>query len=515
MNNLNNLHPMVRYGIAASMVEFEALNTNPEKRADLWKLAKHALSHWVNELILAPNIAQDGISIHYRSLPESQFSNRKNAEKGYFIAPHVLTSNNIADIIKELSKLRDILSKEDGGKTYELKRSFAPMIAKLNAGKKSMSNPKIDTLKAAFTCIAALSPLKPAAFIKTLGDKFSNAGIIPDLPFIDRDTGERPMIEFIKLFKRIISKQGYVKAPTKDKKFPRPDIFYGNYLNRPKTFGIGVVSLIAAIGQWAKEKNEDYNESKQVVELLSKNPIYIVSYIGTNQERFGHHLVDLAMTGTLHLMMQKLPHVHLIGVEDGKKFSDPKWQLFTRSFDHFLRFFDKSSWQNFIYHRATYPFEFFQLLKSYFMKSKEYEGKYSERAINSAISYGKFLNKSAFIAADNQFKDDQKNNRKGRTRNEYKHQFLLQFESIVGSAENGFELISRLNSQAGRFAMREVGNESEEFLRMATNEKIQLEDSKHLITAFMRLSTYNPNQASNDTSADSENALLGADGIPV
>lgn len=516
MIELNNLHPVVRYGLAASLVRFPELNSKINDRADLRKLAKKALEDGLNDLVLAPYPTKDGKSIHYKSLLESQLASKKNAANGYFITPHVLTNQNAAGIIGEIRKLIGLLNKKDEGKTYELKRSYAPMIAKMNGGNKSMSNPKIDLLEAAFTCIATLTSLKPAAYVKMLGNKFANAGIIPDLPIIDKATGEQPLVEFIELFNEIsshgVGKGAYVKEPTKDKKFPRPDIFLGNYPNRPKTFGIGAVGLVSAIGKWAKEHQVLFGKSQKVLELLEECPIYIVSYEGTRQERFGHHLVELSLTGELHSILDKLPRVSLIGIDDGKKYSDPKWQLFTMHFDQFLLFFNESSWQNFLSYRATYPIEFFQLLKSYFMQT----GKYSEAIIDSAVAYGKSLNRAAYLAAKQEVTADEKGSRSGaRSLNEYKHRILLQLESIINSAENGFELVARLNSQVGRLTMQDVSNQSEIFLKEVANDGITIKDAQHLITAFMRLSTYDPNNQNpaEDDNTSTENTASEEDAL--
>jgi hypothetical protein len=511
MNDLNSLHPLVRYGIAAALIRIDDLNTDINKRSDLWILAKKALEDGLNDLVLAPYPAKDGKSIFYKTMLESQLKSKKNAENGYFISPHVLTNQNSAGIIGETEKLIALLKKKDEGKNYELKRSYAPMIAKMNAGNKSMSNPKIELLEAAFTCVATLTALKPAAYVKISGNKFANAGIIPDLPLIDEATGERPMVDFIDLFKEIIAHgvgaNAYTKEPTKERKFPRPDIFQGNYPNRPKTFGIGSVALVAAIGQWAKEHQIIFGKSQKVLELLENCPIYIVSYEDTRQERFGHHLVELSMSGELYSILTKLPRVSLIGVDDGKKYSDPKWQLFTMHFDQFLLFYNESSWQNFLSYRATYPIEFFQLLKSYFMQT----GKYSEAIIDSAVAYGKSLNRAAYLAAKQEVSADEKGSRSGaRSLNEYKHRVLLQLESIINSAENGCELVARLNSQVGRLTMQDVANQSETFLKEVVNNSIEIKDAQHLMTAFMRLSTYDPNK-SEPEKPDSEKEATTSD----
>jgi len=373
MIEINSWHPFARYGVAAAAVRFRKKGMDLATRPQLWSLAKEALEDLLSQIIYQPSPGKATDEITYRFLSEKNLKTRKNAANGYFTAPHVLTSNNVADILKETRNLIQVLGKADGRKKYELKRSFSPLIAKFNAGKKSMSNPKIDTLIAAFTCVGALTTLKPAAFIKDIGDNFSNAGIIPDLPLFDTD--ETPLIDFVELFREITShgiKNGYEAKSTKDKKYNRPAVFYGNYPDAPKNFGLGTVSLVAAIGKWAKENQELYDQSRKVLEHLQKNPIYIISYIGSRQERYGHHMVQLAMTGQLHDLLASVRRVSILGVEDGTKYSDPKWKLFIQALDQFIRFFNPSSWRNFLACRATYPSEFFQLLKSYFMQSGKY-----------------------------------------------------------------------------------------------------------------------------------------------
>lgn len=515
MNELNNLHPIVRYGIAAALVRFPELKINMEERNELWSLAQVALQDGLNELILYPNPVKDSDTIHYKYMRPEDFGNKKNAAAGYFIGPHVLTNQNVAGIIGETQKLLQTMEKGEEGKNYELKRSFSPIVAKLNAGNKSMSNPKTDVLNAAFTCVAALTSLKPAAYVSFSGD-FSNAGIIPDLPIYDEETGEYPLLDFVKLFQEMTARgmgKNYLKKPTKDKKFPRPDIFAGNYPKRPKSFGIGAVGVIAAIGQWAQEHQDLMLNSKKVLELLEEKPIYIVAYKDTRQEMFGHHLVALSLSGNLYKVLENINRVTLIGMDDKDKFSNPKWKLFVKYFDDFLRFFNKSSWQNFLSYRATYPIEFFQLLKQYFME----QNKYSEEIILSAVEYGKSLNSAAYFSAKQEVEADKRNNRKGaRTLKEYKHQVLLQLESIIGSAETGIEIVSRLNSQAGRLSMNDISKNAEAFLTGVSTGQIPVEDARHLITAFMRLSTYDPNKK---TSQESENTdtvpELDKDGFPV
>lgn len=503
MQEFNNWHPIPRYGLAASLAYLGEKLPTSLSSAPLGAIALEVLSLALNDFILAPQPGAIPGTIFYKPMPAEQLNPGKKSGQvsanGYFIAPHALTSNNAADLLKEAYNIMDALKKGEA-QNYELKRSFAPLVAKLNAGKASMSNPKVELIQAAYTAIAILIKTKPAAFVKDFNDNFGNAGIIPDLPFSLPDSGHFPLYDFVKLFREIqshgIGEDSHTVKTTQGK-FPRPSVFNGNYPNAPRAFNLGSVSLLAAIGKWASENQILYEDTSRVLHWLQNRPIYIVSYIGTQQEQFGHHLVDLAMTGELHLITQKAMRVSIIGLEDGKKMGTPKWKLFMRSFDHFLRFFNQSHFQNFLAHRATYPVEFLTLLKTYFMQT----GKYPEEIINAALAYGRSLNRAAYITAKQEAADDAQKGRAGRSLTEYKHRVLLQLESIIQSAKNGGEMAARLNAQVGRLTMQDIHSDSVPFITAMINESISVEEAKNLTTAFMRLSYYQPTSPSEEGEA--------------
>ncbi len=491
---------MPRYGVAAALVKQDKYYLDyPVQREVLWELAKDVLPQMLDNVMLSPHKTTDLDNVLFRPLPSGELKPGKaggqTSQNGFYIAPHVLSSQNAADVVKEVRGIQAVLEKEDKESNYELKKSFAPMIAKINAGRRSMSNPKIDVLKAAFTAIATLTKLKPAAFIKDVNDNFGNAGILPDLPFFDAESESYPLIEFIELISEIMSQglgdDAFTSKKEKDQ-YKRPKVFYGNYPHAPRTFGLGSLSLVAAIGKWVEEHHDLYGKASTVLDWLSDRPIYITSYLGTQQERFGHHLVDLTLKGELYQIIQKTNRVDLIGVPNETKFSDPKWQLFLRSLDHFLRFFDESSWQNFLMHRATYPIEFFHLFKTYFMKT----GKYTDELIGSVVSYGRSLNRAAYLAG----KEIAGDGAGIKAVIEAKQKVMLQLESIIHSAKTNQQLIARLNAQVGRLTFQDIDSRASLFLREVVSEKIGLEEAQHLITAFMRLSSYDPNEHKNDKS---------------
>ena len=288
--------------------------------------------------------------------------------------------------------------------------------------------------------------------------------------------------------KQGLGSKAFVSNPTKAKKFPRPEIFYGNYPNRPKSFGLGIISVVAAIGKWTEEHEDSYSASEEVLQLLQNRPVYLISYNNIGQQKFSHHLVQLSLSGNLYSVLEKLPIVSLYGIDNAKKFSSPKWSLFLIGLDNFLRFFNESSWRNFLSVRATYPIEFFQLFKTYFNMANE--GKYPKEVITAAVAYGESLNRAAYNAAAKETGEDEKKDFKGRELNEYKQRTLLQFESIISGAKTNQDLIARLNSQVGRFTVWDISVEAKPFLVAVANDEIEHKDAKDLITAFMRLSTY-------------------------
>jgi len=504
--NFNNWHPMPRYGLAAALLYLDMEPSPTFRNEELGQIALNTLKESLSKFMLGPTV-QSG-KAYFTYIPGNKVEPGKKSGQisanGYYSGPHIITGNNAAGIVKETKGLIEQLEKGEYTKNYELKRSFAPMVAKINAGKASMSNPKVGLLHAAFTAYAALTELKPAAYHN------GNAGLFPDIPFYDAASQSYPLSQFVHIFEKL--RQGgegnsALVSKYDGKSFRRPPIFQGNYHEAPRSMSLGAVPLIAAMGKWVEKQKIQRRGTEQVLLWLENRPIYSVSDASTNQERFGHHLVELALNGELHTVLKHLNRVSLIGVEDGRKFSDTKWKLFIMHFDQFLRFFTKSSLQNFLAYRATYPAEFFNLLKTYFMNGK----KYSDELINAAIIYGRSLNRAAYISAKNEDEEDKRKERSSRGIKEYKHRVLLQLESIVQSAKVNTELIARLNTQVGRLTMHDIPADAEPFLLAVMNNEIDIEDAKYLITAFMRVSPFNSNSNAKEKegAAPPDSSVLG------
>lgn len=494
---------MPRYGLSAALID-SGIRPSSEMDLDeetLTKIAIVAIEAGLNYFMLGPNIKNN--KVHYRYISGHDVDPGSKSGQvstyGYYTGVHILTGNNAAGIVKEAKVLIGALKSESKRKPYELKRSFAPMVAKINAGKQSMSNPKVDIFRAAFTAISSLTRWKPAAY---LGE---NTGLIPDIPFYDHVKKKFPLHEFITVFK-MLSEEGNdgFSADYDGKKFKRPSIFRGNFPEAPQAMDIGSVPLISAIGKWVEKQKIHHRKAEEALKNMQDRPIYVVSDSKICQEFFGHHLINLGLDGQLHEVLKTLKQVSLIGLEERNKFNDPKWKLFTKQLVQFIRFFSKPSFANFLSYRATYPHEFIFLLKSYFMDNP----KYNEEVINSAISYGKALNRAAYISAKEEIADDQRKGNSSRGLYEYKHRVLLQLEGIIQSAKTHTELVSRLNSQVGRLTMQDIPADAQLFLNSVVTHQLDLEESKHLITAFMRL---NPKHKGKEMEASIEEEVSTQD----
>lgn len=519
MINPNSWHPYPRYGLAAAMVMLDEQQADFTDPVPLLKLAAKALRKGINAYSLRtlgdPKV-EAKLSFSYLAGADVNpgSANNQSSKFGYFLAPHVLTSNNAADAIKEIRQLLQLLDGTDvnPAKSYELKRSFAPMIAKLNNGNASMSNPRVGLLEATFTAVATLTDLKPSVYAPHKKDEFCNFGIIPDLLLWDeQNPAHLPLIEFIEVFQTLSKtyegEDKYVATVKADKKaYARPGVFYGNYPGAARGGTLGAVSLVAAIGRWARQENtlllgKPNNElAKTVLAQLATQPLYIVSYEAIRQESFGQHLADLALKSDLSDINRAFNKVRLLGIDEREKFKSTNWQTFRMMGDRFLRLYTPASFRDFLAFRAEYPASLKPLIEHYMTQQSE---KLSREIIQSARAYGESLNSAAFIAATEEMEDDARRQGKPkptpeikktpdyRTKlNQYKDRILTQFESTVGSAKSSAALLSQLGTIAGRLTHREIKPEAGEFMEAVLAGDVSMEDAKNLITAFMRLSTF-------------------------
>lgn len=511
----NALHPYPRYGAAVALAragKTPAEVETPEALAPLVAEAIEAsLTQYTVRTLDDPNAeGTDTLSFDWVKDPEPGKATKQDSAHGYYLAPHVITSDgSAAGLLKEahgfIAELRDGSALD---KSTALKRSFAPLVAKTNAGNASMSHPKTTRLNAALTALTTVTPDKAAAW--SLG----TAGLVPNLPLVDdRDPDRFPLLDYVELF-GLLRRQFYdtaaaMRTPiSRAGGYKRPRLHEGNFPEAPSNSALSALGVVASVGWWARHGDTHAVEGdagewvRRVLDLLAERPLLVVSYDGTRQERFGHHLVGLALDDDLRATIAALRRV-MPTAADG--WSDPKVDLFRMMADRFLRLFTRPALRDFLATRAAYPAEFGFVFDAYF--TSHAMPPLSPDLVASARSYGAALNHAAYRAASASAQSDEK--RRGddaRKAAEYKQRALVEFESAVQSAKSGPELLAKVGSRAGRLASYEMPSEAGAFMEAVASGDVDLEQARDLVTAFMRLSTYERNT---DTTggADGETAV--------
>lgn len=524
MKQINFQHPYPRYGFAAALVVSECFTVpeHLETWEDVKKLAVDALKDGLN---FSSVFTKDDPTLEGTTELRFEYVNTglnpgkasgQIAAKGYFLAPHVVTSDgSAANTVYEAKLLIQALEKckseKDLFKPYDLKRSFAPLTSKVNNGGKSAQNPKASLRDAAFTCIATLIRYKPAVYAAYQKGNFANAVVIPDLPLYSPVPDEQeinyPMLDFVEEFRKMQeSQQGESSMKGEvvpDKKtFKRPNLHKGNYPNAPTDRALNAVSLVAAIAEWYKQnlaQGKRAEHIKTVLESLEGRPLYIISYEFARQERFTHHLLSLALEHDLPKLYKALWRSKIYGVD---KPDDPKRQLYNLAFTHFLQFYTSTDFKNFMAYRAEYPAEFSPIFDKYFMDAEHL----SPTLVRSARSYGQSLNQAAYRTASKKYDDDQTSGRTGLSKDEYKARILTELESRVLSAKSKPELLSQISITIGRMTGKDFFPEAGEFMEEVLTDNVPLKQAQYLITAFMRLRTV----ASTSQEADKEKATKAA-----
>ncbi|MEP2570420.1 MAG: hypothetical protein ABJI33_12270 [Balneola sp.] len=475
-------HPYPRYGLASALYHADIRSVTPETIPEEMELAKLA-ANFISDALYKYRLHTDDkpldnadTDLRFRYLKAYDLSTKKVAgqrsENLYYIAPHIVIDDISANnLIKEAQKMVVKLAKaKELSKNEELKRSFSPFTTKINAGTKSLSNPKTSLLQAAFTMVATLTHYKPAAQLD-----FKNQVIIPDLPLND-------LLLFIDLFDKMGSMETdnlFVRELKAGKKNYRPPLFNGNYPNAPNTPVFGPVGLAGAMGVWAK-KAKVLDQLGEVLEKLVKNPIYLVSYEATlfKQIHLGHHIARLAKEQNLPKAINGLYYADFYNPEHNK-LDNPTRLLFLDMASRFLQLYSKSAFKDFLAFRLQYPHSFSPILEDYFMNERNI----SKEIIQSVRIYGSYLNYVAYIIG----KNEAENKETGKDLYEAKARVLAQLESTAMSCKSPTALFAQLNVQAGRMSNKDVPEEASAFMEATNSGKISLETAQQLILAYMRL----------------------------
>ena len=517
MKQIDFQHPYPRYGFAAALVvsELFAVPEDLNTWEDVRQLAIDGLKNGLSffSVYTEDDPSVEGLQeLNFKPVPAHKLSpgkaNGQIAAKGYFLAPHVVTSDgSAANTVGETRLLIQALEKckteKDLFKPYDLKRSFAPLTSKVNNGSKSAQNPKASLRDSAFTCIATLTRFKPAVYAAYQKGSFANAVVIPDLPLYDlsHDSQESnyPMLDFVEEFRKMQDGQqeeNLMKsevAPDK-KSYKRPKLHKGNYPKAPSDRNLNAVSLVAAIAEWYKQnlgQGKRAAHIKAVLKSLEGRPLYIVSYEFARQERFSHHLISLALEHNVPKLQKAVWRSKIYGVD---KPDDPKRQLLNLAFTHLLQLYTSTDFKNFMTYRAEYPAEFSPIFNKYFMDAENL----SPTLVRSARAYGQSLNHAAYRTASKKFEDDLNSGRTGLSKDEYKARILTELESRVFSAKSRPELLSQISITIGRMTGKDFFPEAGEFMEGVLTENLSLKQVQYLITAFMRLRSVSTNANQDD-----------------
>jgi hypothetical protein len=520
----NNLHPLPRYGLAAALFSVsdrrrEVLPTfNSE--ADYATLARQMLFKVRSGFLLQAHPQPlDAGSTEVRStdvdlgklLPGK--ANNRNSANGFFLAPHILTGNNSASLVKEMAAISKLLEQGKLDKLYGMKRSFSPLTSKINAGTRSMSDPPDDILSAAFTAIGVATKYKAAALDY---NSFTNVGLIPDLDFYDQASDTYPLLDYIQVLEMLQRDLGPDRykgtLDSAGKKYGRPSIYRGNYNFAPDNVSLGSVSLLAAMSGWMSDKETfvdaaiiTRNAVDKVLDQLASRPIYTFGYEVYRQEQFGHHLIELTRNGELAELTRNIWKIRFYDSPNRTDYSLPKWKLLQRYLDGFLRFFTQAAFRNFLSLRANYPPSFQSIFKKYFIMSKGIDAS----IVDAAMSLGQSLNRAAYASAKE--KVDADNNKTGRDIYEYKARVIASLESNIRSANTAEKLLAQVSTLVGRITKYDLAKDSAAFMRAVLvkgEDHLELGQAKDLLIAFMRLNQ-NPTRKTpdGDTSVEDDDGM--------
>lgn len=503
------VHPYPRYGLAVALYrnrpDLDQLD-EPNLALLLVEAIETGLGHF---RMTTPDIPSTSEVLHYERLKLDDLRENNNlvqssglAAQGKYLYPSIVstdgdakgTFDNAVNIIKSLRVGKALDS------VFVFSRSFAPTTAKINNGKRSLSEPRGTLLEVACSVITTVTPTKPAAWI---GGR--NTGIIPDLPL-------EQLYDFIELFERmmtsglegdlmqaklalktLVSLQPPRRTPKKTdggtpkSEFRRPRLHNGNYPFAPQrdAAAFGAVGLLGAIGRWAAEAKETAWAEKVLISVAG-NPLYIVSYDDIAQVQFGHHIVGLAQNGKLSDMIRALTYETRFGLEidaDRPSWEDPSRQLFHLMASRFIRLFTSPSFRDFFATRTLYPTEVQPLFKEYFMEQRRIPAD----IVASAGAFGQWLNRTAFFVADSESDSKKPKQERDKEVKKAKAKIIVNLESVAMSAKLPQDMIAQVLTQSGRLMEGDAPPEAKRFIDAVMTGEVAPDDARNLLMAYMRL----------------------------
>jgi hypothetical protein len=288
------------------------------------------------------------------------------------------------------------------------------------------------------------------------------------------------MRKFIALFQKIQHQNNtndlFIGKVDKNKP-KRPYLYRGNFPYAPKSMILGGVGLIAAMGEFVRQE-EISLLAREVLEALKLSNLYLIKYGNATPFSINHHIIDLAKNSRLKTVIDGLYYAKLYS-EDFRSYNNVEYQKFDLMTNRFLQLFSKPAFKDFLSFRAEYPKETEILFNTYFSKME----KINQDIIQSAKSYGKWLNTVAYWAAKNSLPE----NAGKEDIRQAKAKALIEFESTAFSAKTGTGLISQTVTKAGRLSYSEAPKDAEMFFDAVTSGDLELDTAKNLIIAYSRI----------------------------
>jgi hypothetical protein len=494
-----NDHFYSRFGLAVAMLDAGKMNVSDLDISDLSNALSKGLLHFRVKPIQID--AGEKVLYGYVGLEKGDTPN------GVFMSPNIITSDKQAsslwkktqEFIDELKGLQTIADLEVGRTALQL---LNPLAGEYNNGKKSRQTAKITLLEALSCTIATITESKPVIAPIADGGRNINTAIIPDLPLGD-------LLGFINVFRKVskfkteslmVGKVSVKTEKSKDekisavldgdvgdmvkekeskKKFYRPNIYRGNFPNAPKSSHLSALSLLGAIGEWAKEADET-GLGESVLTNLETCSIYLISTDDVKVSNFNHYVVKLSKEGRLSTVIDSIYHIRLYSLDRNASFDDKDRAQEKIAFfaSRFLHLFDEMSFREFLALRAEYPFQLELLFNIFFMETK----KIDPAIVRSAQQLGAWLNTSAYFAA----KSEESEPNKVR---DLKAKILVELESSAFSAKSGTALIAQTITRVGRLTNSEAPEGAQLFMEKTMSGEIELRDAQQLIMAFSRLRT--------------------------
>ena len=523
-------HPYIKYAVAVIMEHRGYQSIDEITDDDIIK----ELEACQNFVCLKYGIIQNDYAFFDYTDKEPNWTKSKlETISNVILSPHVVTSDE-KGLYNKISVVRDQV-RMNGKNTGTLYASVLPTAKKYlqltDKGNISRKDTRLSNKDIAFIMITTLTPKKPCSSKWMEKKGFVNTCIIPDISI-------EATKDFVSIFNRLVKQKtegllnGKVYKKAKKIEVGRPSIFFGNYPNAAKSPYLQSLSVLAYVGELAKE-GEYSLKARKVLEELEMNPVILVDPTPGSETasiiHYSHFIIQIAKEGSLHKIIDSLFYAKYYkykglnrtdalslykkyGIEAGNKGKniELEYDKFDYYAKNFLTLFNHYTFCEFLSCRMEYPSEIKKILTSYFKNMEQI----SKAIIESAESLGAWINRSAFNAAlsdeaPRKSWDEAKMNEKTkRSIVEKKYKFLTSLESSIFSATDNTSMIANIIAQVGRLSNSDAPNAAVPFIKAVMESSITLPAAKNLLIAFSRVYSQSvPSDNSNSGEKNTNNTI--------